>query len=104
MNQAEIPVCDGNRYISKSASDQFRSKRGKQEGYEDNSLFVGVTNNPSALHMTYLTGGLFRDALLLLDIVQHDGGRRAEDDTSRPAIEDLVRLRGGLDGLQDRVG
>ena len=42
-------------------------------------------------------------SLLLLDVVQNDGRRRAEDQACGAAIEDLVRLDWGLDALDDRV-
>ena len=42
-------------------------------------------------------------SLLLLDVIQNDGRRRAEDQACSAAIEDLVRLDGGLDALDDRV-
>ncbi len=45
----------------------------------------------------------FRERLLLLDVVQDDGGRRAEDEASSTAVEDLVGLHGRLDALDDRV-
>ena len=43
------------------------------------------------------------ESLLLLDVVQDDGRRRAEDQARGAAIEDLVRLDWGLDALDDRV-
>ena len=48
-------------------------------------------------------GGDLGQSLLLLDVVQNDGRRRAEDQARGAAIEDLVRLDWGLDALDDRV-
>ena len=42
-------------------------------------------------------------SLLLLNVVQDDGRRRAEDQARSAAVEDLVRSNGRLDGLDDRV-
>lgn len=49
-------------------------------------------------------GGDLGQGLLLLDIVQNDRSRGAEDQTSGSTVEDLVRLNRGLDGLDHRVG
>ena len=43
------------------------------------------------------------NGLLLLDVVQHDRRRRAENQTGGTSIEDLVRLHGRLDRLHNRV-
>lgn len=44
------------------------------------------------------------DSLLLLNIEQDDGRRRAQQETCGPTIEDLVGLNRWLDGLGYRVG
>ena len=44
-----------------------------------------------------------RKSLLLLDIVEYDGCRRAENQAGSATVEDLVRLDRGLDALDHRV-
>ena len=48
--------------------------------------------------------GDLRERLLLLDIVEHDRRGRREDQARCTAVEDLVRLDGRFDALDDRVG
>ena len=43
------------------------------------------------------------DSLLLLDIIENDGGSRAEDQARGSTVEDFVSLYGGLDRFHDRV-
>ena len=48
-------------------------------------------------------GRNFRKLLLLLDVVEHNRGCRAEDEAGSAAVEDLVGLDRRLDRLDDRV-
>lgn len=54
-------------------------------------------------HVLHRRAVQLRDRLLLLDIIQHDRTRRAEDQTGRSTVEDLVSLHRRLDRLDDRV-
>ena len=45
----------------------------------------------------------FGYCLLLLDIVEDDGGRRTEDETGRPTVKYFVRLYRGFDSLNNRI-
>lgn len=47
--------------------------------------------------------GDLRERLLLLDVVQDDGGSRAKDKARGSAVEYLVGLNGGLNALHDGV-
>jgi hypothetical protein len=47
--------------------------------------------------------GDIRNGLLLLDIEQNDRRRRAQQKTSRAAVEDIVGLNGAFDGLGDGI-
>ena len=49
-------------------------------------------------------GGNLSQGLLLLDIVQNDRSCGAEDQTSSPTVEDLIRLNRSLDGLDHGIG
>lgn len=49
-------------------------------------------------------GGNLSQGFLLLDIVQDHRCRRAEDQTSGPTVEDIVRLNRSFDGLDHRIG
>ena len=45
-----------------------------------------------------------REGLLLLDVVENDRRCGAENQAGSTAVEDLVRLDGRFDALDDRVG
>jgi hypothetical protein len=45
----------------------------------------------------------FREGLLLLDVIQNNGRRRAEDEASSSSVEYLIHLTWGIDGFNDRV-
>ena len=48
--------------------------------------------------------GDLRNGLLLLDVVENDRRCGAENQAGSTAVEDLVRLDGWFDALDDRVG
>ena len=54
-------------------------------------------------HILYRRSCDLSNGLLLLDVVQHDRRRRAENQTGGTSVEDLVRLHGRLDRLHNRV-